>query len=109
MGQVKPVWEAPVRTHLLNDGFLLSHLGNEFIILTVNTHAPESLEEEGVVARRIAVSSSDDPSGALAERYLGGAASAVYLIRPDQHVAARWNSYDEAEMRAALRKACGRK
>ena len=93
----------------LNDGFLLSQLGNDFIILTVNADAPENLEEESVVARRLEISSSDDPTGALAERYLGGAASAVYLIRPDQHVAARWHSYDETAMRAALRKACGRK
>ena len=45
---------------------------------------------------------------------LGTSRGAVYLIRPDQHVAARWSSYahwthiDEATLRAALRKACGK-
>ena len=47
-------------------------------------------------------------TGDLAARYLGGAKSAVYLLRPDQHVAARWPSYDEAAVKAALRTATGR-
>ena len=47
-------------------------------------------------------------TGALAERYLGTAASAVYLIRPDQHVAARWESFDAAAVQDALRIACGK-
>ncbi|MEE9428674.1 MAG: FAD-dependent oxidoreductase [Paracoccaceae bacterium] len=90
------------------EGFLLSQLGNRFIILAVNSDVPKSLEENGVTANRLSVSSTDDPTGALAKRYLGDTESAVYLIRPDQHVAARWSSYDETAMRAALRKACGK-
>lgn len=50
----------------------------------------------------------DDPSGALAERFLGTAPAALYLMRPDQHVAARWLGYDEGEVRAAVLKAIGR-
>lgn len=92
----------------LGEGFLLSHLGNGFRILTIDAGAPESLDEDGVTARRVAVSAADDGSGALAERYLGDAKSAVYLIRPDQHVAARWDSFDETALRAALRRACGK-
>lgn len=89
-------------------GFLLSKLGNGFTILTIDADAPDTLDEDGVTARRVAVSVSDDGTGALAERYLGDARSAVYLIRPDQHVAARWDSYDETALRAALRRACGK-
>jgi 3-(3-hydroxy-phenyl)propionate hydroxylase len=40
-----------------------------------------------------------------AQRYLGDAPAAVYLLRPDQHVAARWPSYNEPEIRAALLRA----
>jgi 3-(3-hydroxy-phenyl)propionate hydroxylase len=76
--------------------------------MTIDADAPGSIEEEGLVARRVPISASDDPTGALAERYLGDARSAVYLIRPDQHVAARWAAFDEAAMRAAVRKACGK-
>jgi 3-(3-hydroxy-phenyl)propionate hydroxylase len=44
----------------------------------------------------------------LGERYLGDAVSAVHLIRPDQHVAARWSRFDAGAMRTALRKACAK-
>ncbi|PYG31088.1 FAD-dependent oxidoreductase [Pelagimonas varians] len=92
----------------LVDGFLLSQLGNGFQILTIDADALDSLIEDGVGAKQLKLSSADDPTGALAERYLGDATSAVYLIRPDQHVAARWDRFDETAVRAALRTACGK-
>ncbi|MEP3436543.1 MAG: FAD-dependent oxidoreductase [Hoeflea sp.] len=92
----------------LGDTYLLNRLGGEFIIMTIDADAPDSIEEDGITARRLALSASDDPSGALAERYLGSARAAVYLIRPDQHVAARWDSFNEAALRKALREACGK-
>lgn len=98
-----PCPDAPV-----GDGYLLGLLGGAFQILTVDADAPDQVEEDGVVATRIALSVSDDASGALGERYLGRAKAGVYLIRPDQHVAARWDSYDETALRTALRKACGK-
>jgi 3-(3-hydroxy-phenyl)propionate hydroxylase len=64
--------------------------------------------EDGITARRLGLSALNDATGALAERYLGQAPSAVYLIRPDQHVAGRWDRYDESAIRAALRKACAK-
>ncbi|MCC0027872.1 MAG: FAD-dependent oxidoreductase [Zhengella sp.] len=91
----------------LPDGaWLIDRLGDEFRILAIDADAPESLCEGGICATRLALSAKDNP--ALAERYLGAATSAVYLMRPDQHVAARWESYDEAAMRAAINKAAGR-
>ena len=66
------------------------------------------LVDDGIAVTRLALSAADDPSGALAERYLDAARSAVYLIRPDQHVAARWPACDESSVRAALRVATGR-
>jgi len=92
----------------LGDDYLLGKLGGSFTILTIDADAPESVEVDGITATRLALSASDDATGALAERYLGDAESAVYLIRPDQHVAARWSTCDETALRAALRHACGK-
>lgn len=89
----------------LGEDFLISKLGTHFVLLTIDTDAPDHIEEDGITTNRIAISAADDPTGALTERYLGDAQSAVYLIRPDQHVAARWPSFDEAEVRKALRTA----
>ncbi|ETX14026.1 FAD-dependent oxidoreductase [Roseivivax halodurans JCM 10272] len=98
---------APCPDAPLGGGQLLERLGG-FVILTLDADAPEAVEEDGVTARRLALSAADDPSGALAARYLGDARSAVYLVRPDQHVAARWETFDEGAIRAALRHACGK-
>ena len=89
----------------LGNGYLLSELGGRFTIMTIDAEAPERIGERGITAVRLALSTSDDETGALAERYLGTSGSAVYLIRPDQHVAARWDSYDETAMRFAIRTA----
>jgi 3-(3-hydroxy-phenyl)propionate hydroxylase len=96
---------APCVDAPLQIGFLLGKLGDQFTIMTIDCDAPDSIEEDGITATRLALSASDDPTGALAERYLKGANSGIYLIRPDQHVAARWPAFDETEMRAALRRA----
>ena len=92
----------------LGRGYLLNALARGFSLLTLDAEAPETITEDRVTVHRVAVSAADDPSGALRARYLGDAAGAVYLIRPDQHVAARWARFDEAALRAALRRACGK-
>lgn len=96
-----PAVDAPVA-----GGWLLSQLNGGFRLLTIDADAPETLEEGGIAVTRLALSAEE--SHQLAERYLGKAKSAVYLIRPDQHVAARWESYDEAALRAAINTGTGR-
>lgn len=93
----------------LGNSFLISQLGNTFRILTIDADAPQRVEDDGVTATRLAISTKDDPSGVLKDRYLGAATGAVYLIRPDQHVAARWECFDEDALRAALRKATAKR
>ena len=66
------------------------------------------IEEDGITVKRLALSTHDDPTMLLKERYLGDAPSAVYLIRPDQHVAARRATFDENQIRAAVRRATGK-
>ncbi len=90
------------------DGFLLDRLGRGFTLLTINAEAPRDVSEAGLKAVRLALSTAADKSGALAERYLGGAPGAVYLIRPDRHIAARWANYHDLQFRTALRRTTGK-
>jgi 3-(3-hydroxy-phenyl)propionate hydroxylase len=53
------------------------------------------------------VSARGEHGDALRERYLGTCGGAVYLMRPDQHVAARWETYDAEAVKAAVVKAIG--
>ncbi len=98
---------APCPDVTLGNGFLLDRLGNQFTLLAINADAPDTLTEAEVALTCLALSDSDDATGALAARYLGDAPAAVYLIRPDQHVAARFPAYDETAMRTAFRRATG--
>ena len=92
----------------LKDGYLLNQLGNDFVLLCINTDGPDELEESGIKLRTVKLTPSDDPEGHIAERYLGDVPSAVYLIRPDQHVAARRETYNEHLVRAEIRRAIGK-
>jgi 3-(3-hydroxy-phenyl)propionate hydroxylase len=85
-------------------GFLLDHLGGDFVLLGVGGDVPDKLEIEGLTVRCLSVPAD----GEIKDRYLGDAPAAVYLIRPDQHVAARWPAYDTDMVRAALRRAIGK-
>lgn len=71
----------------------------------IGADAPDAVTEGGVTATPVVLSAEAAPE--LAARYLGDAQSAVYLIRPDQHVAARWDRFDDTALRAALRRASG--
>ncbi|MEE8271944.1 MAG: FAD-dependent oxidoreductase [Alphaproteobacteria bacterium] len=99
---------APAADAPLDGGWLLDRLSGGFQLLAIDTDAPPSLDVDGIAVTAFGLSASDDPDGALAERYLGSAQAAVYLMRPDQHVAARWTSFDEAAVRSAVALAAGR-
>ncbi len=88
--------------------WLLNKLDTRFHLLAVNTDAPSAFEVEGIAVNTIALKTDGDGGGFIRDRYLGDKKSAIYLIRPDQHVAARWESYDETAVKAALLKAIGR-
>jgi 3-(3-hydroxy-phenyl)propionate hydroxylase len=47
-----------------------------------------------------------DAQGLVAKRY-DGQAGTTYLLRPDQHVAARWRLFDSAQVQQALARATG--
>jgi len=94
--------------HLGGQRLGCQHLGGEgFVLLAINLPMPDDLPGEGVPISILSLRTADDPSGALAERYVGGASSALYLIRPDQHIWARWPGYDAAKVRQAVLGALG--
>jgi 3-(3-hydroxy-phenyl)propionate hydroxylase len=94
-----PIVDAPT-----GDGWLIDRLDGRFHLMTIGAEAPERIVVDGVEATRLALTPNDE----LRARYLGETAGAVYLIRPDQHVVARWERHDEADVAAALRKATGK-
>jgi 3-(3-hydroxy-phenyl)propionate hydroxylase len=102
--------DAPVR-HQGQPAWLLNVLntlhgpGGGFTLLAFGERpAVESVAEGGVIARVLSVGGDvDDAEGLLAQRY-DARPGTVYLIRPDQHVAARWRALDAAKVRAALRR-----
>ena len=90
----------------LADGFLLNTLRGDFTVLAINTAAPAIADVDGIAVKTLALdTSTDDPHGDIAVRYLGDSDSAIYLIRPDQHVAARWGAAKVSDIEAALRTA----
>lgn len=100
-----PCADAPVRVSG-KPAWLLEQLGRGFTLLafgpgtravTVGDVSAALLE----VGRDLA-----DAEGVLSERY-DAQPGTVYLIRPDQHVAARWRRFDEAAVRAALARCLG--
>ncbi|MFV2034805.1 MAG: FAD-dependent oxidoreductase, partial [Halocynthiibacter sp.] len=95
-----PAADAPV-----NGGWLLDQLGNDFTLLVSGIEAPEQFSEAGITLKILRVVADSSPP--FDARYLGEKSGALYLIRPDQHIAARWTTYDDAALRTALRRAAG--
>ena len=114
----------PQNVKLGPDDFLLDRLGGAFDLLLFSPEAvvaPGLLEvvqawrARGVPVRVTAVGSAGsvdgadqvlpDADGHLRERYGVGTAGAAYLLRPDQHICARWMSLDAFRLNAALRNA----
>lgn len=75
----------------LGDGWLLSRLGGRMTILAIGQPAPDGVE--ALVA---------DVTPEIAARYLGEADRALYLVRPDQVIAARWTSADAGAVTAQI-------
>lgn len=117
-----PAHGAPPRNIRLSaDDFLLDHLGGGFDLLyfTESPALPEPLQQvvaaaraRGVPLQVIAVGAAQpvagadrtlaDANGHFRRRYGVQASGAAYLLRPDQHVCARWLTLDATRLQAAL-------
>jgi 3-(3-hydroxy-phenyl)propionate hydroxylase len=109
-GMVAP--DAPVIARS-GEPWLLSHLGDGFVLLLFGAAAaaaPRLADRLKGEARVLCVSAADadlsDAEGLAAERY-GAGDGAAYLIRPDQHVAARWKIPSAETVAAAIARAAG--
>lgn len=120
-----PAHGAPPRNvRLAPDDYLLDHLGDGFDLLyfTEAASVPEPLlqvadawRKRGVGLRITAVGAAQpvqgadqtlaDADGRVRERYGVPASGAGYLLRPDQHVCARWLTLDATRLDAALAQA----
>jgi 3-(3-hydroxy-phenyl)propionate hydroxylase len=94
-------------------GWLLNHVGNGFAVMAVETDLPSDTPE-GVqrlfVTRDRARRANDattliDGAGLVAERYGAGM---TYLVRPDQHIAARFPAATRRRIMEAFCRATGR-
>ena len=80
--------------------WLLQQLGDEVTLLVIGDALPQADNQfsDDLAILRVGHGGCKDCEGKIEARYGKG----VYLIRPDQHVAARWKDPDEAQIRAAL-------
>jgi 3-(3-hydroxy-phenyl)propionate hydroxylase len=94
-----PVPDVPLRDRAGAQGFLLEHLRGAPQLLYV----AEGARPEPPAGLALAVIGDDliDAAGLFAARF-DATPGATYLIRPDQHLAARWRSFDRAKLCAAL-------
>jgi len=102
-----PAADAPVT---LPDGrrtWLLPQLGEGFTLLVAGEAAADlhAVDGHGLPVKLLAIGRDlGDPQGRLAARY-NLRPGTVILIRPDQHVCARWRHADRPAVDAAIRRA----
>jgi len=111
----------PLNVRLGPGDYLLDHLGDGFTLMVVADAAgvPEALRDavdsaraSGVPIKVIAIGTAadlpdadlvlPDTEGRLRRHWGLQAAGSAYLLRPDQHVCARWITLDATRLRAAL-------
>ena len=116
-----PAVGAPPRNvRVADDEHLLDHLGGGFDLLVFTDAAEiaaplraviDEVRARGVRVRVSAVGAASvagadlcfpDADGHFRARYGIGAAGGAYLLRPDQHVCARWLTLDARRLRAAF-------
>ena len=110
-----PASDAPVQ-HDGVPGWFLDHIGDRFTLVCFAA-APALLPDLPVALRCLLVQHAGGPApagwcvvqedGTLSQRF-DARPGTVYLVRPDQHVCARWRAFDSDLLRAAIARATGR-
>jgi 3-(3-hydroxy-phenyl)propionate hydroxylase len=99
-----PVPDAPIRTRDGRSGYLLESLPAGFALLTAKNGALPKVPA-GIELMVIGDEVFDE-SGLFAQRF-DATPGAAYLLRPDQHLCARWRRCDAEKVRAARDRAIG--
>lgn len=94
-----PLTDAPVQVEG-RDTWLLRSLGSDFTLLVFG-QAPDWATQLSDVTVLLVGPDIHDTQGLVAQR-LDATPGTAYLLRPDQHVCARWRQPTEAAVRAAL-------
>jgi len=105
-----PAADAPIKG--LDGDWLLDYLGGDFVLLEFGATLPAgdvaALAASSIPCRVVQVgeashggSTLEDARGLAATRY-DARPGTVYLVRPDQHICARWREFDVARVRAAI-------
>lgn len=108
-----PCMDAPVVVEN-DESWFLNQLGERFVGLYFcgdDGSVPESineLQDQDIDVDVICIGNGQitDSKGLLQQHY-DASPGTFYLLRPDQHVAARWRNYDSGKVKAALAKATG--
>lgn len=123
-----PAKDAPIRLEG-DEAWLLNQLGNRFVLLLdgrLPTSEAEALQPElasllqarpdldllvlGPASRALTdlprTTLIEDPEGLVDQRY-GLTPGSTYLIRPDQHITARWTELSSAAVGDAMKRALG--
>ncbi len=100
--------DAPI-TDMNGNEWFLNAIGNRFTVVTFeNDPGVDKIDVDGIPCDVLVVGNDlKDVKGRLAERY-DGQPGTTYLIRPDQHVAARWRNFDQASIKTALNRSISR-
>ena len=101
-----PALDAPIVDNAL-PGWLLSHLATgRFTLLRFEAPTASCLPDTIFITTTATFGALHDIAGVARERYAAEPGTTL-LLRPDQHVAARWHQYDAASIAAALVRARG--
>jgi 3-(3-hydroxy-phenyl)propionate hydroxylase len=100
-------FDAPVRYPNGKEGWLLDRLGQDFVLMSFGAPIASDLPQLVIAPRPVAdFETVADDTGLLTQRY-GGQDGSAYLIRPDQHVAARFARATPEKIAQALTRARG--
>jgi 3-(3-hydroxy-phenyl)propionate hydroxylase len=102
-----PAADAPVRING-GAGWLIDRIGGTFDLLLFDApQLAERLRAEGNGLRVLEVGREIEDVEGMARRRYDAQPGTAYLLRPDQHVAARWRAPAVDDIRSALKRAQG--